>query len=186
MIAFGVSALHADAEKVEYLSAKVLLENTNAYYVLSDGSCWKVMGFVKRWRTPSEWWNNVQLVPQNYESIPNDWFLGTKIEAYPKYEYLNVDESNASNQADLKQCTHLLVNTRTGQVLFAIALHPSDCMIQVYNDAHDDGYNQGFTKGRLSSYQNATDIYNKGVSDGYKDGYAKGYQDAMKEEAPSH
>jgi hypothetical protein len=180
VMVFCSCALNAsEAEREEYLSAKVILQNKTGYYVLTDGSCWKVIGFEKRWRTPREWWNNVQLVPRNYECIPNDWFLGAKIQAYPKYEYLNVDEANASNEAELKQCTHLLLNTRTGQVLFAIALHASDCMVQVYTSSRDEGYHQGYTEGKLSSYQNANDIFNRGVSEGYKNGYSKGYQDAV-------
>lgn len=166
-------------EKVETLSAKAILQNTEGYFVLSDGSMWKAIGFSKRWRSLSEWWNNAQLVPENYECVPNDWFLGAQIEAYSKYDNLQVDESDASNQEVLKQCTHLLVNTRTGQVLFAISLHPGDCIVRVFNEARDEGYNKGYHEGRLSSYQNATDIYNKGHSEGYKAGYQAGVQDTL-------
>lgn len=180
------SALYSDQanppEKIEALAAKVILQNTQGYFVLSDGSCWKVIGFCKRWRTLSEWWSNVQLAPENYECVPNDWFLGTQIEAYPKYDNLSVNQANASNQDALKQCTHLLLNNRTGQILFAIALHPTDCIIQLYSDAYEDGYNKGLHQGRLSSYQNATDIYNSGYSDGYKQGYTEGYQTALRGE----
>lgn len=164
------------------LSSKVILQNTNGYFVLSDGSCWKAIAFSKRWRSIKEWWRNVQLVPKNYECIPNDWYLGTHIEVYSKYENLEVDEANASNQEDLKQCTHLLANTRTGQVLFAIALHPADCIVQLYNDSYGDGYSDGFSEGRMESHKNANDIYNSGYADGQKAGYAEGYQAAFKEE----
>src|SRR5690348_14947900 len=126
---FGLAAIDAsEPEKIEALSAKIILQNSNGYYALSDGSCWKTIGFSKRWRTLSEWWNNVQLVPTYYECVPDDWFLGTQIEVYPKFGNLAVNEADASNQDALKQCTHLMVNTRTGQVLFAIALHPADCL----------------------------------------------------------
>lgn len=161
-------------EKIELLSSKAILANTEGYYVLSDGSCWKVIGFSRRWRSFNEWWNGVQLVPKNYECVPNDWFLATEIEVYPKFENLQVNEADASNEEALKQCTHLLANSRTGQVLFAIALHPADCMVQVFNDAHADGYNKGYEKGRLDFYQNGADIYKSGHSEGYKAGYAEG------------
>jgi hypothetical protein len=186
------SVMHADSsvmytdgpEKAETLSSKVILQNTNGYFVLSDRSCWKVIGFSKRWRSLTEWWNNVQLAPENYACVPNDWYLGSQIEVYPKYGNLEISEGNASNQEALKQCTHLLVNTRTGQVLFAIALEPAECTIQLFNDAHEDGYDKGFHQGRLKTYQNANEIYNSGRAHGYKAGYTEGYQAAMKGEQP--
>ncbi len=173
--------LHASSiEKIEVLSSKVILQNTNGYFVLSDRSCWKAVGFAKRWRTPSEWWNNVQLVPENYECVPNDWFLGSQIQIYSKYENLEVNEANASNSEALKQCTHLLLNSRTGQVLFAVALEPAECIVQLFNDAYQDGHSVGYSQGRLKSYENATEIYNNGHADGYKSGYEEGFQDGFR------
>jgi hypothetical protein len=178
------SSIHATSysypEKVEVLASKVVLQNTNGYFVLSDRSCWKAIGYSPRWRTLSEWWNNVQLVPENYECVPNDWFLGAQIEVYSKYGNLNISEADASNQDALKQCTHLLVNSRTGQVLFAIALEPAECIVQLFTDAYQDGYSFGYSEGRLNSYKNATEIYNSGHSDGYKLGYSEGYQTAAR------
>jgi len=174
-VALSCAVIHADdIEKIETLSSKVILQNTDGYFVFSDGSCWKAIGFSKRWRSLSEWWNNVQLVPAHYECVPNDWFLGTQIEIYPKRQALKVDEADASNQEALKQCTHLLVNTRTAQVLFAIALTPAECIVQLSKEMHKDGYDQGFHKGRLETYTNATNIYNDGYAAGYKIGYAEG------------
>lgn len=164
----GVSLLFAETrtvpEKSEALGAKVILKNGDGYFVLSDNSCWKAIYFSKRWRSVSEWWNDVKLIPENYECTPNDWTLGTPLELYPKWENLEVDEANAANQETLKQCTHLLVNSRTGQVLFAIALQPAECMIQLYNDAYKDGYNNAYDDG-----------YNAGHRDGHKVGYREGY-----------
>ncbi len=168
-----------NTEKVETLSSKVILQNTNGYFVLSDRSCWKVLGFSKRWRSISEWWNDVQLVPQNYECVPNDWLLGAQMSIYPKFGHLEVDEANAANRDELKQCTHLLVNMRTGQILFAMALEPADCIIKLFNDAHVDGYNKGLGEGNTQNSQNATRSYNQGRTDGYSAGYAKGFQDAQ-------
>lgn len=179
---FGFSVTYANnPEKVEALSAKVILLNTNGYFALSDGSFWKVISFSKRWRTLTEWWNNVQLVPKNYECVPNDWFLGSQIEVYSKVTNLNIDEADAANQEDLRRCTHLLINSRTGQVLFAIALEPADCLVQLFNEAHEEGYNKGFNEGRMKGNQNATDIYNSGRAAGYRTGYAEGFQDAKRE-----
>jgi hypothetical protein len=166
-------------ERVEALSSKVILQNTSGYFVLSDGSCWKAIGFAKRWRSLTEWWNGVELVPENYNCVPNDWYLGSQIEVYPKYEYLRVNEADASNQEDLRQCTHLFANTRTGQVLFAISLHPAECIVQLFTESRKEGYDEGFSLGRLSSYQNADDIYNQGHADGYKAGYIEGIRNSQ-------
>ncbi len=173
-----------EPEKVGALCSKAILRNTNGYFVLSDRSCWKAIGFSKRWRSLSEWWNDVKLAPEKYECVPNDWFLGTQIEVYPKVNNIDVSEANASNQDSLKQCTHLLVNSRTGQVLFAIALEPADCIVQLYNEAHEDGYTKGYEKGRQSSYQNANEIYKNGQADGYKTGYKDGYRAGANGEQP--
>lgn len=163
----------AKLEKIESLSSKVILQDTNGYFVLSDGSCWKVIPFQKRWRSLFEWWNDVQLVPENYVCVPNDWYLGTEIEIYPKYE-CTVNEGDASNQELLKQCTHLLVNSRTKQVLFAIALHPAECTLQLFHDVHEEAYNKGFNDGQMANHRSGTEIYNRGYSSGYQDGYHAG------------
>jgi hypothetical protein len=167
------------AEKVEVLSSKVILQNTNGYFGLSDGSCWKVVGFAPRWRSLSEWWNNVQIVPESYKCVPNDWHLNSQIEVYSKYQNLQVNEADASNQAALQQCTHLLVNSRTGQVLFAIALHPADCLVQLSTEVRKEAFDEGYHQGRLKSYANATEVYNNGHAEGYKEGYAEGVRKAL-------
>jgi hypothetical protein len=138
------------------LSSKIILPSTNGYFVLSDRSCWKVVGFSKRWRTFSEWWNSVQLIaPECYECLPNDWYVGTQIEVHSKLDRLNVSEADASNQEILRQCTHLLVNSHTGKVLFAISMEPGECMLEVFHEGFKLGHNQGIAEGRLQGYQNA-------------------------------
>src|ERR1700722_7093055 len=100
---FSCSVMHAsDPEKIEAISSRVTLQNTNGYFVLTDGSCWKVMGFSKRWRSLSEWWNGVELVPAKYECVPSDWNVGSQIEVYAKHGNLEVSEADASNQDALK------------------------------------------------------------------------------------
>ncbi len=164
-------------EKVEALSSKVILESADGYFVLSDGSYWKVVQFVKRWRTPSEWWNNIALVPKNYECTPSDWFLGSQIEVFSKQETtLTVDEMNASNHETLKKCTHILWNARTDQGLFAIALDPADCIVQLHNDARSEGYNKGLRDGLQKSSKNSSEAYDKGYTDGYNAGFREGVQ----------
>jgi hypothetical protein len=164
LLLFSSSLMFADKyEKVETLSSKVVLQSGNGYFVFSDQSHWKAIGFSKRWRTLTEWWNDVQLVPENYECLPKDWQEGTAIEVYSKYGNLTVSEANASNVEELKQCTHLLVNTRTGQVLFAIALEPSNCLPMLFHEAKNEGYQAGYSQG-----------YFIGHSNGYSTGYAAG------------
>jgi hypothetical protein len=166
-------------EKSASLSSKVILQNTQGYFVLSDGSCWKVVAFSKRWRSLSEWWHDVQLVPKNYECAPSDWSLGVPVEVYAKFENLEIDEANASNQDVLRQCTHLFVNPRTSQVLFAISLEPAECMVNLFTEARDEGYAQGFVEGRAKGEESAVEVYNRGYRDGHKIGYTEGMQTAQ-------
>ena len=177
---FSCSLVSADnPEKIETLSSKISLDNKEGYFVLADGSCWKVVGFSKRWRSLSEWWNAVELVPKNYDCIPNDWYLGSPIGVYDKNRNMEVNEADAANQEILHQCSHILVNGRTQQVLFAIAMQPAECLIQLYTDARNEGYNAGYSKGRLSTFQSGTEIYNNGHADGYKAGYADGLRNVV-------
>ncbi len=169
-------------EATETLSSKVVLKNSYGYFLLSDGTQWKAVPFVKRWRSLSEWWNNAQIVPQNYECLPKDWFVGAEIEVYSKYGNLSVNEADASNQDSLKQCTHILVNSNNGQVLFAIALHPAECLVRVFEDAHNDGYNEGFDEGRSASYRASKAAYDDGYNSGYQLGYKEGYRACMQDE----
>lgn len=171
-------------ERMETLSSRVILKNTDGYFVLSDGSLWKAIGFKKRFRSPMEWWNDVQLAPTNYNCIPQDWHLGAQIEVYSKSGNLEVDEANASNQETLKRCTHLLVNLHTNQVLFAIALYPAQGLVELFKDAYADGYDEGRIKARAEGFKNATESYNNGYSEGYKVGYKEAYQTLLNNQPP--
>lgn len=53
------------------------------------------------------------------------------------------------------------------QILFAVSLHPADCMVQIFND----GYNEGLEKGHSSGYL-------EGYSLGYYAGQQNGYNQA--------
>lgn len=169
------TGVHAEyPEKMEMLCSKAVLKNDQGYFVLSDGSIWKAVGFAKRWRSLSEWWNSVQLVPEQYETLPTQWQLGTTIEAYPKYGNLRVNEADASNQEALQQCTHLLVNTRTGQVLFATALDPALALVQIFDEARLEGYNEGYSSGYQLGRREVNATYESGYKEGYDVGYAAG------------
>lgn len=163
-------------EKVDTLSSKISWKNTEGYYVFSDDTCWKVFSFSKRWRSISEWWYDVKLVPENYECSPGDWTVGTPIEIYPKDGNLEVDQANASNQEMLRRCTHLFYNSLTGQVLFAYALRPAECIVQLYNDGYATGYQEGvevgYANGHKSGYQQG---HSSGYNEGYNEGYSAGY-----------
>lgn len=154
-----------EPERISPMIGKIILDSNKGYFVLSDGSFWKAVTFIKRWRTPGEWWQGVELyVPENYDCTPKDWFLGTEIEAYTKISHLNVDESFASNFEDLKKCTHLLYNRGSGKMLFAISMHPADCLGEIFAEGRQQGYDDGYLKG-----------YNSGYDLGYKDGFNKGH-----------
>jgi hypothetical protein len=171
--------LYADEpEKVGVIASKAILQNSDGYFVFADGSCWKIVTFQKRWRTLSEWWNNQELIPQNYDTIPKNWFIGAEVLVYPKSQMREVDEKNASNREKLKQCTHMLVNSKNDQVLFAIALHPADCLSHLFQDAHKEGYDEGYSEGMLSRGLRITSSFQEGYNEGHKAGYQKGYQAA--------
>lgn len=136
-----------EPENIEILSSKAMLQSSEGYFALSDGSCWKVMGFSPRWRSLCEWWHNTQIVPPNYLTTPADWLIGTQIEIYPIYGNIEANLDNASNEEDLMECTHLLFDVKTNRVLFAVSMHPAECMAEIFNDAHKDGYDHGFKAG---------------------------------------
>lgn len=146
------------------IMGKVHTEGNKGYFILSDGTFWKAFSFTTRSRGPLEWLTGVELiVPDSYKCGLSEWVLGTEVDACPKYFTLTVDESNASNQEDLKTCSHLLINKKSGKMLFAVPLHPVDCMDQIFQDGHTQGYAEGHTKG-----------YNSGYSLGYSLGYSAG------------
>ena len=135
-----------DQDLTKELTEKATFLNADGYFVLADGSCWKVVGFAKRWRTICEWWNNTTLIPESYESIPNDWVLGTEVTIYPKAEYISVNEDDATNSHELKNCPYLLVNQTTGKILFALPLEGTDCMERVLKAALHNGFYNGWHK----------------------------------------
>ena len=166
----------SEPERVEYLTSSATFTNGEGYFVLSDESCWKVIGFSTRWRTLGEWWNGAELVPKNFENVPCDWAVGSSVEVYSKYENLSVNEADASNQDKLRQCTHLIFSQGTGMVLFAIPLSTANCVVQVFNDAHIAGYDKGYLKGYKEGCNNN---YDTTYSLGFADGYNKGHQDGL-------
>lgn len=144
------------SEDIQILSSKAILQNSEGYFALSDGTCWKVMSFSPRSRSLCEWWRSVQIVPESYQTTPADWLIGAQIEAYPIYGNIEVDIDNASNREILMECTHLLFNRTTNHILFAISMHPAYCLTEVFTDAHQDGYEKGFLDGRSQLLENTT------------------------------
>lgn len=141
----------ADPENVSTLSTKIIMEDTSGYFVLSDGSLWKTIAFSKRSRSLSEWWNGVELAPKNFECLPSDWYLGSEIEIVSKRDS-HVNEANAGNQEMLTKCTHLLVNTKTEQILFAVKMEFGECLAQVHKEALAQGYSSGYHNGYRTGY----------------------------------
>jgi hypothetical protein len=163
------------------LSSKVIINETTGYYSLSDGTLWKVIGFSPRWRSLSEWWNNVNLMPDSYQCNPSDWFLGSNIQILPKINKSDVSELNASNKDAICRATHLLTNQASGKVLFAVALRPEECIVELYNESYKEGYNQGYHRGQLSRDFDASRQYEKGYESGYHEGYKDAFKDKKKD-----
>lgn len=148
LIAF--TTLHADPGGA--LVAKVVSSDSNGYFIFSDGSFWNVSSFVTRWRTPGEWITGSELyVPDDYTCDMTDWSFSDEYEVYYKEGNIRVDESHASNEADLKKHSFLMMNFRNGKFFFATEMQPTDYVQEVYkvgyNKGHSTGYNSGYSDG---------------------------------------
>jgi len=171
---FSVSVFADEAEHRGDLSGKVVIQSDFGYFLLSDGSYWKVYSFAIRSRGFFEWIRGIQLLtPENCDCKADDWVLGSSVEAYPK-SGTYIDLSDADNIDALKNCTHFLVNTNTGKILFCIPLLPADCMTQIYQDAarlaFSKGYQAGFSAAESAVRLHISNAYNQGFSAGYAAG----------------
>ncbi len=164
-------------EKVSTLATKLSFKN-RSYYVLSDNTCWEVINLTKRSRSFREWWNNVRLVPESFESLPEKWELGTVIDLYPRNTFPNIPFENASNKEELSSCSYVLIHSVTKQILFAKPLAIGECLFRVRKDARDDGYDVGYSRGHNVGY---TQGYNQGHGDGYHKGYSEGFSDGVRQ-----
>jgi hypothetical protein len=172
ILLFSIFANVAIADNKANLSGKIIIEDSSNYFLLSDGTCWQVLGFQIRTRGFVEWWHGVQLItPDKCDCKPNDWVLGSEVEAYTIRDSQKIDISNAENIESLKNCTHYLVNAKNGQILFGTSLLPADCMVKIYNEAATPAYNRGYTAGFSAGQQ----ISQQFVSDAYSRGYTAGY-----------
>ncbi len=157
-------------QQFEALSANISLENETGYFILSDGSFWKAIPYIQRWRDPLEWWNDVRLVPKEYETQPKKWAIGSEITVYSRGGLMHICDENASNQEAIRQCTHLLMNMHTGQVLFAIPYDPARGLEEFYHDVYNEAYEKGHAWG-----------YSNGNSKGYSEGYRAACKKFLKE-----
>lgn len=172
--------LHAYEEESK-LCAKVIVQPSAGFYSLSDGSIWKVMGLEPRWRTISEWWNNVQIVPESFVCTVNDFYIGAKVKIVPKHEWTSFDDGCAYNKEALARCSHIIVNTGTNKCVFAVALTPETALVEVYNESYKQGYATGYEKGCLSTNIEARNQYERG----YQAGYQKCVQDSTEKKQQS-
>lgn len=165
----GLSASESK-EHEDVLVSKVVVNDFSGFYSLSDGSIWKVMGLTPRWRTLSEWWNSIQIVPEDFECAINDFYVGANIQIIPKHEYEAFSDGCASNKNDLARCSHIILNKGTNKCVFAVALKPETAIVEVYNESFKQGYSSGYNKGRLATNVEAYDQYEKGYQAGYQNG----------------
>ena len=153
------------------LSSKFSTQNGHSYFFLEDGSSWKVISFKKRKRSLLEWWHNVELiVPEAYESSPENWHTGASIEICNKIHHLDIDDKNASNAKELKKCSHILINRNTMQILFGKPMKFDQCLLEISDEAYSRGYENGYDTGYRSSYKiNYNEIFEKGYEKGLSD-----------------
>lgn len=141
----AIASLHANPSS---LVAKFVTEDSNGYFVMADGSYWKVTSFVTRWRSLLEWVGGDEVyVPDNYKCTVKDWVVGEEFEYFPKIGNLRINEADASNEAELKKHAYLLMNSRTGKILFGTPVNPADFITSVYNVGYNAGYNKGYSSG---------------------------------------
>ncbi|MBX7067353.1 MAG: hypothetical protein K1X28_08990 [Parachlamydiales bacterium] len=142
----AIASIHANPSSVV---AKFVLEDSHGYFVMADGTYWKVNSFVTRWRSLLEWIGGDEVyVPDTYQCTVKDWVVGEEFDYFPKIGNIRVNEADASNEAELKKHNYILVNGRTGKVLFGTPVHPADFITSVY----DEGYNAGYRKGYSAGY----------------------------------
>lgn len=135
------------------LVAKALPKEEKGYFILSDGTFWKVAPFVKRWRSLSEWWNGQEIaVPEEYNADLKSWNYGDQFAIYPKNEVCRFSESFASNEEELKQTSYALVHVTTGKILFGAPIQPAAFVTQIYDEGYQAGYSSGHSTGYGSGY----------------------------------
>ena len=179
---FATPLMRADESQAEHIGAlagTILVGDTNGFFMLADGSCWKTTSYVTRWRGPLEWWNGVDIAPpQGFQCTLKDWNLGAPIEFHRRHGISGVDLSNASNSAELNQCTHIMINQHTGHVVFGVFLTPTIAMTEIFKTGRETGFREGEQKGRAETRQYVyQDGYNKGHEDGYRKGHQKGFEE---------
>lgn len=162
-----------DLDETFHLTSKIDIDAGGSYYCLSDGSLWRVYDFNPRWRSLSEWWNDVCLVPEDFKCKTRDWFLGSEIQVISKQDAHQVCLEDAENQKVLKNCTHLLYNLPAGKYLFAVHLEPKDCLVYLYQDAFEIGHKKGYAEAKLEGNRESAKEFKKG----YEAGYFKGFND---------
>ncbi len=187
LITMNCSVCNAsELQRVETLASKAILKNSNGYFILSDVSFWKVITFVKRTRTLSEWWNSASLIPEHYECVPSDWYTGAEIQVFSKNDHLEVDLANAKNEKVLRQCTHLLYNSKNGQILFAISMQPSEFLDNFFYDVRKEGSAEGYKVGYDEGLSAGRSVgYSQGHSAGHAEGLSQGMSNASMRTTPT-
>jgi hypothetical protein len=130
------------------LVTNLVIDDSKGYFVLSDGTYWKIDTFVTRWRSLLEWIGGDEVyVPDAYQCTVKDWVMGEEFEYFPKVGNLRINEADASNEAELKKHSYILVNHRTGKVLFGTPIHAAQFVTDVYNEGYNVGYRKGYSSG---------------------------------------
>lgn len=148
-----------------YLASKVVVHPECGYYVLSDGSMWKVFALHPRWRTLSEWWNSVKIVPEELDCKPDDFYLGVPIKVIQRHGFVKFDETVASNAATLNSCGHIIVNLVSNKGLFAYALKPENALFDVYHEGYRTGHAKGYFEGEVDGSKRTKKYYEQSLQE---------------------
>lgn len=140
------------AEQEASLAMSLGYQSHRGYFALSDGSYWKAVGLIARWRDPIEWIYGEELIPEDYLSMPRVWQVDEEIRTYLKRDSVNVkrvDLANLYDPVEFQKCSHLLFNVNREQGIFAVKLDIADCIVGVAYQAYENGYGEGFCRARL-------------------------------------
>ena len=99
-------------------------------------------------------------VPDICQCTVKEWGVGDEYECLPKRGelFLRLNVAEASNESELRQHDYLLVNARTGKILFSTPVQPKDFIRalydEVYNAGYSSGHNDGYSVGKKERIHN--------------------------------
>ena len=143
-----ITAAHgAEPEQVEKIAASFDVSDSVGYFVLSDGTIWRVISAGEHTPDFLESFGGEQLLPEAYRTDTREWVRDADIELYP-IESLPQSIDIGSPSRDLvPEATHIVVDIESGKALFAQRLPLIDGLAMVAKESRLAGVQEGcFTR----------------------------------------